>query len=131
MARWSRPTDSQSGPISSDSPQHVGEKRPIALEEIVGKYVLIGITRLDHRGELIRQEQYHGRVTSAGASIHIRLSTGADYQLPPDTRSFRHAPPGEYRLRSTGEVIVDPDFTTSWTVTSPPPGDAPEAAPLE
>ena len=96
------------------------------MEEILGKRVLIGITRLDHKGELIRQEQHHGLVTSVGKSIHIQLSTGRDYQLPPDTRSFRRAAPGEYRLRSTGEVVVDPDFTTSWTVNSPPPDFKPD-----
>jgi hypothetical protein len=92
------------------------------MEEILGKHVLIGITRLDHAGELIRQEQHHGRVTSVGKSIHIQLSTGRDFQLPPDTRSFCRAPRGEYRLRSTGEIVVDPDFMTSWTINSPPPG---------
>ena len=29
------------------------------------------------------------------------------------------AKPGHYRLRSTGEVVVDPDFTTSLTVRAP------------
>jgi len=104
----------------------VSQEQLITLEELVGKYVLIGITRLDHTGEFIRQEQYHGRVTYADRSIRIRLSTGRDYELPPDTRSFRRAAPGEYRLRSTGEMVVDPDFTTSWTVNSPPPDWKPE-----
>ena len=104
----------------------MSESPSITLEELVGKYVLVGITRLDHAGEFIRQEQYHGRVTAADSSIHIRLSTGSDYQLPPDTRSFQRAAPGEYRLRSTGEVVVDPDFTTSWTVNAPPPDWKPE-----
>jgi hypothetical protein len=36
--------------------------------------------------------------------------------LPPEPDAFDEAVPGEYRLRSTGEVVVNPAFTTSWTV---------------
>jgi hypothetical protein len=41
--------------------------------------------------------------------------------LPPDTRAFQKASPGEYRLKSTGEVVADPDYTAMWTLRSPPP----------
>jgi len=39
--------------------------------------------------------------------------------LPPEPEAYEPAPPGEYRLRSTGEVVVDPDYLTTWTVGSP------------
>jgi len=42
--------------------------------------------------------------------------TGEEYNLPPDTRSFRRAGPGEYRLRSTGETVIDPDFTVTFSI---------------
>jgi hypothetical protein len=29
--------------------------------------------------------------------------------------------PGEYRLKSTGEVVADPDYMAMWTLRSPPP----------
>jgi hypothetical protein len=35
---------------------------------------------------------------------------------PPDQRAFKKARPGECRLRSTGEVVVDPDYTAVWTI---------------
>jgi hypothetical protein len=38
------------------------------------------------------------------------------YTLPPDLQSFHEAPPEEYRERSSGEIIVNPDFTTMWEV---------------
>lgn len=44
---------------------------------------------------------------------------GSAYWLPPDVRPFTVAARGEYRLRSTGEVVVDPDLTATWVVTKP------------
>jgi hypothetical protein len=46
---------------------------------------------------------------------------GELFWLPPDIRAFQDAQPGEYRLRSTGEIVVDPDFITNWTINHPPP----------
>ncbi|HEV2489437.1 MAG TPA: hypothetical protein VGT03_06495 [Candidatus Acidoferrales bacterium] len=51
--------------------------------------------------------------------ITIKLNDGSEFTLPPDLRVLEPAPPGEYRLRSTGEVIVDPDYLCSYTVTRP------------
>ncbi|MFX0060574.1 MAG: hypothetical protein ACFFC7_00125 [Candidatus Hermodarchaeota archaeon] len=41
--------------------------------------------------------------------------------LPPDLSAFQKAEPGDYRLRSTGEVVINPDFTVLWTVQPPSP----------
>ncbi len=99
----------------------MNEEQTTTAEQLIGKHVLVGITRLDHTEKLISQEQFHGHITAIDTSIHIRLSTGRDYTLPPDPASFFPAAPGEYRLRATGEVITDPDFTATWTITAPPP----------
>ncbi len=48
--------------------------------------------------------------------VRLRLTSGGHYDLPPDVRTFEEARPGEYRLRSTGEIVVDPDFTSTWIV---------------
>jgi hypothetical protein len=56
------------------------------------------------------------------AGIMLRLSgsrSGDVYTLPPDLRAFFPAPPGSYRLRETGEVVVDPDYTATWNITPP------------
>ena len=98
-------------------------------EELAGSlldaYVIVGITYLKADGSLDEQIQMHGRVSVAEAERGICIAlegkrVGESYWLPPVTRSFAPAPPGEYRLRSTDEVIVDPDFTSSWTITRPP-----------
>jgi hypothetical protein len=98
---------------------------------LVGKYALVGLTFLDAEGNLLSQAQRHGRVVEVdeerGISIrfvaHGRSWDGEVYRLPPDLRPVTDAAPGEYRLRSTGEVIVDPDVTITWTITNPPADD--------
>lgn len=96
----------------------------LAWADLVGKYLLVGITTENMRGEVVRQEQFHGRVAesdpSRGLLLHLEGPIkGETYSLPPDLRSLRPAKPGEYRLRSTGEIVVDPDFTATWTVVQP------------
>lgn len=94
----------------------------ITAGELLGKRVLVGITRVDQNDEVVSREELHGRVTEIGNSIHVRLSSGEDYKLPPDTNAFYPAAPGEYRLRTTGEVVVDPDFLSIWTIHPPSDG---------
>ncbi|HRH19598.1 MAG TPA: hypothetical protein PLE81_03065 [Brevundimonas sp.] len=58
--------------------------------------------------------------------VLIRLEgerSGEEYWLPPDFGAFQPAPPGDYRLRSTGITVRDPDFTSTWTVDMPPEPD--------
>jgi len=91
------------------------------IEELTGGTVLVGITRLNHKGELIEQMQYVGVVTSMDEVLHIKLRNGGDLTLPPELSAFTRAEPGIYRLRQTGEEVENPDFTASWTVYSPAP----------
>jgi hypothetical protein len=42
---------------------------------------------------------------------------GEEFNLPPDTRAIEIASAGEYRLRTTGEVVMDPDFTAMFSIT--------------
>src|SRR5262245_54337385 len=93
----------------------------------VGKYLLIGITSLDHEGNLIEQRQFHGRIVRVNEheGIVVKLSgSGDEYALPPDLNFLQEAPKGEYRLHSTGEVVTDPDLLTSWTINKPESEDS-------
>jgi hypothetical protein len=96
---------------------------PDGWDEIIGKHVLVGMTYVDGDGTLIEQRQKHGVVVSADdEAVYIRLAgSGEEFWLPPDLASFQEAEEGEYRLRETGEVVVDPDFVASWTI-HPGPG---------
>lgn len=88
----------------------------------VGKYVLVGITYVDPAEQPIAQEQIHGRILRIDpveGVVIARCGSGEEFKLPPDLGSFKVAPPGEYRLRSTGEVVVDPDLTCTWVIKRP------------
>ncbi|QAU34668.1 hypothetical protein [Janthinobacterium sp. 17J80-10] len=89
--------------------------------DLVGKILLVGASYFSADGTFIEQEQFYGRVLSASTDEGIVLELegsrlGEEFTLPPDTRSIYRAAAGEYKLRSTGEVVVDPDFTATYNV---------------
>jgi hypothetical protein len=109
-------------------PAHFDDGRPsfdqVFARELIGKYVLVGITVQDKRGKFKRREQFHGRVVSANEQSGIVLSllgmrAGEFKTLPPMTEVFESAPSGTYSLKDTGEEVVDPDFMCTWMLTQP------------
>ena len=123
LYRWLYPVAVWIHRITGQTPPRppFDERRAAAL---VGKYVLIGLTYYDADGGLVEQLQMHGTIVAAvaGRGIDVALKgtrLGQTYTLPPDLRALQPARPGEYRLRSTGEVITDPDVTCAWSVTKP------------
>jgi len=88
---------------------------------LIGKHLLVGLSYLNADGTVLSKTQIHGRITSVDKGIVTMRLHGSDkdFTLPLDLDSFEPAEPGEYRLRSTGEVVVNPDLLGSWTITSP------------
>jgi hypothetical protein len=89
--------------------------------DLPGKLLLVGLTFGGANGTPGRQEQFWGRVTTvdrnAGISLTLKGSRdGEVFTLPPDTRSLHAAAPGEYSLRSTAEVVVNPDYTVTFYI---------------
>jgi hypothetical protein len=87
----------------------------------VGKHLLAGLTYVDADGQVVGKLQVHGvisRITEEG--IFFLQTNGEEFSLPPDLDSLSAAGPGNYTLRATGEVVVDPDFVSSWTINAPP-----------
>jgi hypothetical protein len=94
---------------------------------LIGKHVLVGLTYLDHAGNLASQIQLHGLITSVGDST-IRFERADDagdageFAIPHDgslTPADREA---VYTLRSTGETVTGVDFVASWTIHPRPDG---------
>lgn len=94
---------------------------PKLAAELIGKRVLVGITDLAQDGTVLGKRQFHGDAIRADRRVGIALRLGGarageEIVLPPDTRSFQPAAPGEYRLRDSGEVVRNPDFLTTWSI---------------
>ena len=89
--------------------------------ELVGTDVLAGITTVDRAGKVLGQWQFHGTVVRASIEHGVIIvdAQGQEHSLPLDRRAYEPAEPGEYRLRSTGEVVEDPAWLTTWTVHPP------------
>lgn len=97
-------------------------------KDYIGKTVLIGVTYLDHEEKVTARHQWHGVITeiSNARGIVIALKNVLKpCALPPDLSLLQPAEPGKYRLRETGEVIVDPDFVTVWSCKAPDPRSRP------
>jgi hypothetical protein len=93
-----------------------GTPVPISLNELMGKTALVGISRYGAEGALLGREQFFGKVVRADEKAIAIEADGEIYTLPPDTSPVRRARPGEYKLRSTGKIIKDPDFLITWNV---------------
>jgi hypothetical protein len=88
---------------------------------LVGKYALVGLTYVDADGTVRRQIQIHGRITAVEETLVTMRLHGSEeeFTLPPIWEAFEPAEPGEYRLRSTGEVVVDPEVLAKFRVSRP------------
>jgi hypothetical protein len=92
------------------------------FDQYLGKHLLVGITYLDHKEKVIEKRQFHGKITRiTERGIFVMQANGEEFSLPPDIRSLKPAKPGTYRLRSTGEVVENPDFISTWTRKEPSP----------
>jgi hypothetical protein len=95
------------------------------VDGYVGKYILVGLTYIDHEGNQTRRVQLHGVVENAAPNgITIRLRgprDGESWNMPPDLRAISAAAPGIYTLHDTGERIENPDLLATWTIQDPPP----------
>jgi hypothetical protein len=89
------------------------------LGDMTGKKLLVGITYLGTESHPEQNVEFAGIVMSIDPLVSIDRGTGEPFTLPPAPDAFDRARPREYRLRSNGEVVVDPDFVTSWSVSPP------------
>lgn len=88
----------------------------------IGKYLLVGITRTGNKGKVLSQQQLHGTIINATAQgIELELGgvhEGKTWRMPPMLDDLSPARRGKYELKTTGEVIEDPDFTFTLTMST-------------
>ena len=89
--------------------------------ELIGTHLIVGITHIDHVGNVVSHEQFHGQVIRATISEGVVLldPAGKEHWVPLDREAFQPADPGTYTLKSTGETLVDPAWLSTWTVHPP------------
>ncbi|MBV8369340.1 MAG: hypothetical protein JO036_10515 [Candidatus Eremiobacteraeota bacterium] len=89
---------------------------PARRADYVGKIVLVGLTYLNPDGSEQAREAWAGEIEDIredGIVSVRRAGEEEPFTLPPE---LERAEPGEYRLRGTGEVVINPDFVASWTI---------------
>ena len=88
------------------------------LLELVGHSLLVGITYLDGAGQVTAAQQFCGRVLEVNDGVVVVERPGEDEPavLPADVEAYQKAKPGRYTLQNTGEIIIDPDFVSTWRV---------------
>ncbi|MES2136728.1 MAG: hypothetical protein V4502_06670 [Pseudomonadota bacterium] len=92
--------------------------------QVDGKRILVGITR-EHVSGKVSQEQFVGvaRIEDGNdlCLIVIECADGETREYPFDNRALTKAAPGEYRLRSSGEIVNNPDYLMTWIVSEGKP----------
>lgn len=89
---------------------------------IINKTVLVGLSFTNSNDEVIERKQLFGKIVSADKHTGISIlidDTEKIFKLPPDLSSLDIATPGEYSLRSTEKVVVNPDFISTWFIRKP------------
>jgi len=87
-------------------------------ETEIGKTIVIGINFFSSEDQLIEQYQTSGVIDKiTRMKICIKREDGLNvFTLPNDDRAMKIAEPGDYRERSTGKVISNPDYIAQWAV---------------
>lgn len=107
---------------ATSPPPDVAVLSPAQIDDLRGRLLLIGVTEWREEGP--RHFQTYGRVVDVdparGVSIDcLGAHMGRTFTVPPDRRAFQPASPGSYRLRSTGETVLDPDFLATFDLKPP------------
>ena len=80
---------------------------------------LVGITYVDAQGGVIDRDQFAGIVLAVDPLVSIDRGEDQAFTLPPEPDAFDRGQPGVYKLRSTGDTILDPEYVSTWTARAP------------
>ncbi|MCC7635536.1 hypothetical protein [Stenotrophomonas rhizophila] len=86
-------------------------------EQMIGKLVLVGVTRYGHDGRMQDRQQYAGTVLRINVDEGVVLCDdvdGHERYLPPLLEQYLAAEPGAYRMQSNGTMVLDPDYLVTW-----------------
>ncbi len=88
---------------------------------MVGCRLLVGITYVAADGRMTGAQQFCGRVIEVTDGVVVVERPGEDEPavLPADAAAYERAAAGSYKLAGTGEIVIDPDFVSTWQVVAP------------
>ena len=90
---------------------------PSAFDSLLGKTLLIALIIIPVMASFSSRSSFsvHSTEITRRRGIVIRDEiTASEYCLPLDLDNIHPAKKGEYRLRASGRVVTDPDYTTVW-----------------
>ncbi len=88
-------------------------------QNYIGKSILVGWTLVAKDGSELGKAQLHGTILSVSESDGIVLERAdgkGKFTLPPDLDSLKEANPGHYHLKDSQEVVIDPEYISTWTI---------------
>jgi len=93
-------------------------------DDYVGKHLLISLTYVDQADKVKYKVQMHGVITRINEAVIvvIRQDSGEEFTIPADMDALKVAGEGEYHLKPSGAVVVNPDYLAVWTITEPSAG---------
>jgi hypothetical protein len=108
---------------SGDDREYYKRQMEVRAKDIIGKNILLGITnkrKSNDEEEILEKKQYFGKIIRATfhEGVVIQKSDNSEITLPPDITYIQKAPPGEYKLRSSGEIIINPEYLSIWEIIS-------------
>jgi hypothetical protein len=89
-------------------------------DEYIGRTLLLCLNFLETDRKPRRQEQVVGTIMVVDFDEGIVVSCDPDgrmFVLPGDPSRIEKAPRAEYRLRSTGQIVTNPDYIATYTTT--------------
>ena len=98
------------------------EYDPAAFAALIGKHLLIGLSFYDNDGTLESLVEHDGEIIAASAEQGIvirRSDTGEAFAIPPALDHLFPAQPADYKLRSTGRVVSNPDLLATFDIYRP------------
>ena len=92
------------------------------MDAYIGKHILVGLTYLNKDGSVKEQVQLHGNIIAVSKSTVVfeRSDNGEEFSIPFDENNLdADETDFVYELKSTGELVENVDFISSWTIRPP------------
>jgi hypothetical protein len=104
--------------------QALQDERDGKFQALVGQRILVGFTFKDRDGNVQDHAQYTGWIVAASPdAIEIEDDVSGDvFTIPAILDNLTVPPPGRYRLKKSGRIVIDPDLYTTFDIYPAPEG---------